>query len=125
MIVDRARASGAAVVYLNLIGGQDELVFDGALWSSAPTARSSHRSPQLKRTFVVDVPTGDRATAGASARLTAISKPSKSLSCTETGLRRLRDEERVRAVVSDCPGASIRLSRSPSPSMPWDLTRLG
>ena len=30
MLTARARAGGAAVVYVNLVGGQDELVFDGA-----------------------------------------------------------------------------------------------
>ncbi len=57
MIVDRARASGAAVVYVNLIGGQDELVFDGCSLVVASDGTIVHRSPQFEEDmFVVDVP---------------------------------------------------------------------
>jgi len=57
MIVDRARDSGAAVVYLNLIGGQDELVFDGCSLVLAPDGTIVHRSPQFEEDmFIVDVP---------------------------------------------------------------------
>jgi len=57
MIVERAVASGAAVVYLNLVGGQDELVFDGCSLAVAPDGTIVHRSPQFKEDlFVVDVP---------------------------------------------------------------------
>ena len=57
MIVDRARDSGAAVVYLNLIGGQDELVFDGCSLVLAPDGTIVHRSSQFEEDmFIVDVP---------------------------------------------------------------------
>jgi NAD+ synthase (glutamine-hydrolysing) len=57
MIVERARTSGAAVVYLNLVGGQDELVFDGCSLAVAPDGTIVHRSPQFEEDlFVVDVP---------------------------------------------------------------------
>jgi NAD+ synthase (glutamine-hydrolysing) len=57
MIVERARASGAAVVYLNLVGGQDELVFDGCSLAVAPDGAIVHRSPQFEEDmFIVDVP---------------------------------------------------------------------
>ncbi|MGH8951736.1 MAG: NAD+ synthase [Acidimicrobiia bacterium] len=57
MIVERAVASGAAVVYLNLVGGQDELVFDGCSLAVAPDGTIVHRSPQFEQDlFVVDVP---------------------------------------------------------------------
>jgi NAD+ synthase (glutamine-hydrolysing) len=57
MIVDRARASGTAVVYLNLIGGQDELVFDGRSLVVAHDGTIVHRSPQFEEDmFIVDVP---------------------------------------------------------------------
>lgn len=61
MLAARARATGAAVVYLNLVGGQDELVFDGASVVIAPGGELIHRSPQFEEDFfVVDVPTDDR-----------------------------------------------------------------
>ncbi|MGH8870476.1 MAG: NAD+ synthase, partial [Acidimicrobiia bacterium] len=57
MIVERARASGAAVVYLNLIGGQDELVFDGCSLAVAAEGTIVHRSPQFEEDlFLVDLP---------------------------------------------------------------------
>jgi NAD+ synthase (glutamine-hydrolysing) len=60
MLAARARAGGAAVVYLNLIGGQDELVFDGASVVIARDGTLIHRSPQFEEDFfVVDVPLGD------------------------------------------------------------------
>ena len=57
MIVDRAVAAGAPVVYLNLVGGQDELVFDGGSLVVAADGSVIHRSPQFEEDrFVVDVP---------------------------------------------------------------------
>ena len=38
--VARVVESGLPLVYLNMVGGQDELVFDGASFGSMPTARS-------------------------------------------------------------------------------------
>ena len=60
MLSARARASGVPVVYLNLVGGQDELVFDGASVVIDAEGTVLHRSPQfMEDLFVVDVPTGD------------------------------------------------------------------
>jgi NAD+ synthase (glutamine-hydrolysing) len=57
MIAERARAAGAPVVYLNLVGGQDELVFDGGSMVVAADGTVLHRSPQFEEDrFVVDVP---------------------------------------------------------------------
>ncbi len=60
MLAARARAAGASVVYLNLVGGQDELVFDGASLVLGPDGSVIHRSPQFEEDFfVVDVPVGE------------------------------------------------------------------
>ena len=65
MLTARARAGGAAVVYLNLVGGQDELVFDGASVVIGPDGALLHRSPQFEEDFfVVDVPVDDDTVAG-------------------------------------------------------------
>ena len=57
MLAARARADNASVVYLNMVGGQDELVFDGASVVLAPDGTIVHRSPQFEEDFfVVDVP---------------------------------------------------------------------
>ncbi len=62
MLAERARDTGASVVYLNLVGGQDELVFDGASVAIAPDGTVIHRSPQFEEDFfVVDVPVGAEA----------------------------------------------------------------
>lgn len=57
MLKDRALATGLPVVYLNLVGGQDELVFDGCSVALAPDGTVVHRSPQFEEElFVVDLP---------------------------------------------------------------------
>lgn len=57
MLRARARAAETPVVYLNLVGGQDELVFDGASLVVAADGTVVHRSPQFSEDrFIVDVP---------------------------------------------------------------------
>lgn len=64
MLAARARAGEASVVYLNLVGGQDELVFDGASVVIGRDGELLHRSPQFEEDFfVVDVPVGDESVA--------------------------------------------------------------
>lgn len=56
MLGERARAAGVPVVYLNLVGGQDELVFDGHSLVLAPKGEVIHRSPQFEEDrFLVDL----------------------------------------------------------------------
>ena len=56
MLRSRARSAGAPVVYVNLVGGQDELVFDGASVVLASDGELVHRSPQFAEDrFVVEV----------------------------------------------------------------------
>ena len=58
MLAARARASGVPVVYVNLVGGQDELVFDGASVVIDSHGTVLHRSPQfVEDRFIVEVPT--------------------------------------------------------------------
>ena len=47
MLAERARAAGVPVVYLNLVGGQDELVFDGCSVAIDSDGSVLHRSPQF------------------------------------------------------------------------------
>lgn len=57
MLASRARAAKVPVVYLNMVGGQDELVFEGASVVLAADGSIVHRSPQFEEDmFVVDVP---------------------------------------------------------------------
>ncbi|HJU51384.1 MAG TPA: NAD+ synthase [Acidimicrobiia bacterium] len=56
MLADRAKASGVPVVYLNLVGGQDELVFDGCSVVIDSGGAVIHRSPQFAEDrFVLDL----------------------------------------------------------------------
>jgi len=56
MLTDRARSSGAHVVYVNSVGGQDELVFDGGSMVISPDGTLLHRSPQFTEDrFLVDI----------------------------------------------------------------------
>lgn len=62
MLSARARASKVPVVYVNLVGGQDELVFDGASVVIDSNGTLLHRSPQFDEDmFIVDVATGEEA----------------------------------------------------------------
>ncbi len=47
----RARASGIPFAYLNLVGGQDELVFDGCSFAVDATGRVVHRAPAFEESL--------------------------------------------------------------------------
>ncbi|MEN8237788.1 MAG: NAD+ synthase [Actinomycetota bacterium] len=56
MLTERALACNAYVVYVNSVGGQDELVFDGGSMVIGPDGSLVHRSPQFTEDrFVVDI----------------------------------------------------------------------
>jgi len=56
MLTERAARGNVHVVYVNSVGGQDELVFDGASMIITPDGEVLHRSPQfLEDRFVIDV----------------------------------------------------------------------
>jgi len=59
LLASAARRSGAYVVYLNMVGGQDELVFDGESMAFDPTGDLVHRSVQFAEDrFVLDLEVG-------------------------------------------------------------------
>ncbi len=61
MLADRARACGVPVVYLNLVGGQDELVFDGASVAITADGQVVARSPQFEEhRMLVDLEVDDQ-----------------------------------------------------------------
>ena len=60
MLGERARRSSASVVYVNLVGGQDELVFDGGSLVIDPDGLLTTRLAQFEeRLEIVDVPLGE------------------------------------------------------------------
>ncbi len=66
----RARESGAVLVYVNMIGGQDELVFDGDSMVVDPSGALLARAPQFAATLMcVDVGADVTPTAQVSTRL--------------------------------------------------------
>ena len=99
MLANRARAAGASVVYLNLVGGQDELVFDGASLVLGPDGSVIHRSPQFEEDFfVVDVPLGDESVELAS--VTPLLEPTEEVyRALTTGLRDYVTKNGFRSVV--------------------------
>ena len=60
MLGERAQRSSASVVYVNLVGGQDELVFDGGSLVIDPDGLLTTRLAQFEeRLEIVDVPLGE------------------------------------------------------------------
>ena len=57
MLAGRARAAGVPLVYLNLVGGQDELVFDGQSMAFDASGELLYRAAQFdEELFWVDIP---------------------------------------------------------------------
>ncbi len=60
MLGDRARRARASIVYVNMVGGQDEVVFDGGSMVVAPDGTVLARMPQFEEAFsIIDVPLGE------------------------------------------------------------------
>lgn len=59
LLAERARRADASIVYVNTVGGQDELVFDGGSLIVAPDGAVVARFAQFQEHFeVIDVPLG-------------------------------------------------------------------
>lgn len=68
MLSARARAAGIPLVYLNLVGGQDELVFDGQSMAFSAEGDLMYRSPQFEEdVFWVDLPLAEEGKSGVKA----------------------------------------------------------
>ena len=74
MLGERARRAHASIAYVNLVGGQDELVFDGGSVVLDATGSIVARFPQFEEHFaVIDAPLGE--TKGARTSITTIEIP--------------------------------------------------
>ena len=69
LVKDLARHTGAYVAYVNLIGGQDELVFDGGSLLVSPEGKTLGEGAYLEEDFIVkDIPLARRENRGSSVR---------------------------------------------------------
>jgi NAD+ synthetase len=60
VLADRVMATGIPAVYCNLVGGQDELVFDGASFALDRRGRVAWRAPHCRETLqVIELRDGD------------------------------------------------------------------
>ena len=48
LLAERSRGSGIPMIYLNLVGGQDELVFDGGSMALDATGKTVFQAPQFE-----------------------------------------------------------------------------
>lgn len=56
---EKARESGVPIVYVNMVGGQDEITFDGSSFAMNRDGTVAFRAPPFQEgLFVVDVPAG-------------------------------------------------------------------
>ena len=56
VVADRVNETGVPLVYVNMVGGQDELVFDGGSFAMAPDGETRVRGPAFEEALVsVDV----------------------------------------------------------------------
>jgi NAD+ synthase (glutamine-hydrolysing) len=77
MLCERARRAQASIVYVNMVGGQDELVFDGGSLVISPEGRVLSRFPQFgEHLALVDVPLGAVGGDGRNVRRVKVSLPS-------------------------------------------------
>ncbi len=53
ILADRVSESGLSILYVNMVGGQDELVFDGASMALDNDGRSSYRAPLFEESLDV------------------------------------------------------------------------
>ncbi|MGH2729248.1 MAG: nitrilase-related carbon-nitrogen hydrolase, partial [Actinomycetota bacterium] len=103
MLCERARRARASIVYVNSVGGQDELVFDGGSLVIDSKGDVVARFPQFVEHFgVVDAPLGDaRATDDPTMRRLRVSLPQAQSSAEAPVLAPLldTDEEMCTALV--------------------------
>ena len=68
MLSERAAAAGLPLVYVNLVGGQDELVFDGQSMAFTSDGALLYRGPQFEEDlFWVDLPLAEEGRSGVEA----------------------------------------------------------
>ena len=92
MFAERSRAYGTYFAFCNLVGGQDELVFDGQSLVTAPDGELIARAAQFEEELLVCEIPG----AGARPARRAAARPRRGLRGADPGPARLRRQERLR-----------------------------
>jgi NAD+ synthase (glutamine-hydrolysing) len=86
MLSERARANRCAIVYVNQVGGQDELVFDGASMVVDGQGELVDRRPQfVSDLHVVDLHVDDHDPVSVTLPVTTISRSSRAVGATRPG----------------------------------------
>ena len=78
LVVRRAREANAALAYANMVGGQDELIFDGDSILVASDGTLLARGPQFEEALVVadlNLPAAPRANRPRTSRWTRVTAP--------------------------------------------------
>lgn len=111
----RAAEIGIPVAYVNLVGGQDDLVFDGDSFVVAPNGALLARAPQfVEHLLVVDLPVGDAST-----------RPPASLSDPDTALGSLSERSALRpAPLAQDPSKGGTVSLNTVAQLPDDREQL-
>jgi NAD+ synthase (glutamine-hydrolysing) len=100
LLAGEAKRSGVPVVYLNMVGGQDELVFDGDSMVFDHVGRSIYRAAQFdEERFVVDIDVGDDPVPNSAVPVTLAAVSDRAVRRTPRSLPRMGDEEEVYAAL--------------------------
>jgi NAD+ synthase (glutamine-hydrolysing) len=101
LLASEARRSGVPVVYLNMVGGQDELVFDGDSMVFDSSGDIIYRAAQFaEEHFVVDVPVSDEQHDGGLVTVSAGRTHSSPVTPPEIGPRLSEEAEVYEALVT-------------------------
>jgi hypothetical protein len=117
----RTVESNLPIIYVNQIGGQDELVFDGASFALDADATLKAQLPSWQE--AVALTRWRRSNRGWHCAEGEVVEPRFGLAgiyqAMMLGLRDYVEKNRFPGVVLGCPAASILQSARPSPSTPW------
>lgn len=101
-----AQETNLAVVYLNMVGGQDELVFDGRSYVQHPKSKESFHLPAFEESLGIMTferqPSGWRATGGPNAA--GVSESEAIYAALVTGLRDYVDKNGFKGIVIGLSG---------------------
>jgi NAD+ synthase (glutamine-hydrolysing) len=105
IVAQRVRESGVGVVYLNLVGGQDELVFDGCSFAVGPDGGVAFRAPAFEEgLYLIEVEPGSPARIRAGSLAAPLSSEESMYRALTTGVRDYVDKNGFKGVVVGLSG---------------------